>query len=158
MAAERRAEVVQLAVGDGLARVLGGDEREGVAPRRAAGLAEQERGNTMLENVTPPALVKTFMDVAVQQDTIGGDDAFAADDIIPIAFPKLPERPDLAPPAVRVDEHQRILNLASESGHDVDTSHKKHKKHGHHHDHDDSMASTPPPGSADSSHPPRSAE
>ncbi|KAH8078127.1 hypothetical protein JL720_9802 [Aureococcus anophagefferens] len=127
-------------------------------PRRSAGLAEQERGNTMLENVTPPALVETFMDVAVQQDTIGGDDAFAADDIIPIAFPKLPERPDLAPPAVRVDEHQRILNLASESGHDVDTSHKKHKKHGHHHDHDDSMASTPPPGSADSSHPPRSAE
>ena len=49
-----------------------------------------------------------------------------------IAFPKLPDNPDLAPPPVRIDEHHKLASLGAH--------HKHHGKHGHGHkpaDHDE---------------------
>ena len=49
----------------------------------------------MLENITPPDVVDVFVQVAALQDSVGGE-AFAEDEVIHIAFPKLPQPPDLS--------------------------------------------------------------
>ena len=77
-----------------MARKFHSDERPA---RKSEGVAAHERVTTVIEGVDPPAVAAFFVVAAAGSDSIGGDDAFAADDIIPVAFPKLAEPAVLDP-------------------------------------------------------------